>query len=286
MRTSVNFQYILKGREPEAAVKLIKEAGFEAIDFSFLEAPYYEESGFGEAWYRQLRKIADDNGIVFNQAHAPFATGFKDPERTETRFWEVVRSMKHAAILGIPVTVVHPQQQLCYYDEGNPERLFEINMEFYQRLIPYCREYGVKIALENMWQVNSQKRIDHSTCSTPEEMIRYHDTLNNPWVTCCLDLGHATLVGDTPAFIRALGADRLTALHVHDVDGTNDSHMPPYTGVTDWQEVAKALKDIGYRGDFTFEVCAWTRKLPMALHPQALKHLSDIGKDLTDQITN
>ena len=285
MRTSVNFQYILKDREPEAAVKLIKEAGFDAIDFSFLTPPYYEESGYGEDWYRQLRQIADDNGIIFNQAHAPFATGFKEPERTEVRFREVVRSMKHAAILGIPVTIVHPQQQLSYYDEGVPEQLFEINMEFYQRLIPYCEEYGVKVAVENMWQVNSEKRIDHSTCSTPEEMIRYHDTLNSPWVTCCLDLGHATLVGDTPAFIRALGAERLTSLHVHDVDGVHDNHMPPYTGVTNWQEVAKALKDIGYRGDFTFEVCAWTKKLPMALHPQALKHLSDIGKDLVNQIT-
>lgn len=285
MRTAVNFQFILKSRKPEEAVKLVKQAGLDAIDFSFLEEPYYAENGFGEDWYRDLRKIADDHGICFNQAHAPFSTSFKDPAKTEARFWEVVRSMKHAAILGIPVTVVHPMQHLCYYDEGVPEQLFEMNMDFYRRLIPYCEQYGVKVAVENMWQVNSEKRIDHSTCSTPAEMIRYHDTLHSPWITCCLDLGHATLVEDTPAFIRALGADRLGCLHVHDVDGVHDNHMPPYTGVTNWNEVAQALKDIGYRGDFTFEVCAWTKKLPMSLHGQALKLLADIGKDLVTQIT-
>ena len=284
MHISLDFQNIIKNREPEAAVKLIKEAGFDAIDFSFLTEPFFAESGFGEDWYRQLRQIADDNGIIFNQAHAPFGTSFKDPAKTQERFWEVVRSMKHAAILGIPVTVVHPMQHLCYYDEGAPEQLFEINMEFYQRLIPYCEEYGVKVALENMWQRNSEKRIDHSTCSTPEEMIRYHDTLNSPWITCCLDLGHATLVGDAPAFIRELGADRLTTLHVHDVDGVHDNHMPPYTGVTNWQEVAKALKDIGYRGDITFETPYWFC-MPMHLHGQALKLLADIGKYLVQQIT-
>ena len=284
MRVSVNFQYILKDREPRDAVMLAKNAGFEAIDFSFLEEPYYAESGFGEDWYRDLRKIADDHGIVFNQAHAPFSTSFKDPDRTEERFWEVVRSMKHAAILGIPVTVVHPMQHLRYCHEGAPEQLFQINMDFYRRLIPYCEEYGVKVALENMWQYEPKYVINHSTCSSPTEMIRYFDTLNSPWITCCLDLGHATLVEDTPAFIRALGAERLGALHVHDVDGVHDSHMPPYTGVTDWQQITEALKDIGYQGDFTFEVCAWLKKVPMCLHESALKLLSDSGHHLVKQI--
>ncbi|MBO5891491.1 MAG: sugar phosphate isomerase/epimerase [Oscillospiraceae bacterium] len=285
MKTSVNFQYILKNREPEAAVKLVKNAGFAAIDFGFLTEEYYAETGLGEDWYRQLRCFANHNGIVFNQAHAPYPTSFKDPAKTAVRFWEVVRAMKHAAILGIPVMVVHPMQHLRYYDDGAPELLFEMNMDFYRRLIPFCEEYGVKVALENMWQREPENVINHSTCSTPAEMIRYHDTLNSPWITCCLDLGHATLVEDTPAFIRALGADRLRALHVHDVDGIHDSHMPPYTGVTNWTQIAKALKDIGYRGDFTFEVCAWTNKLPMTLHEPALKLLSDIGHHLVNQIT-
>lgn len=285
MKVSLDSLYILKNREPEEAVKLVAKAGFDAIDFSFLEAPYYEESGFGEDWYRMVRQIADDNGIVFNQAHAPFGTSFKDPAKTEERFWEVVRSMKHAAILGIPVTVVHPQQHLCYYDEGVPEQLFEMNMDFYRRLLPYCEQYGVKVAVENMWQRNSQKCIDHSSCSTPAEMIRYHDTVDSPWITCCLDLGHATLVEDTPAFIRALGAERLGCLHVHDVDGFHDNHMPPYVGITKWDEVTAALKNICYQGDITFETPYWFRNLPMELHPQALKLLADIGKHFSAQIT-
>ena len=284
MHISLDFQNIIKNREPEEAVKLVKSAGFDAIDFSFLTEPYYAETGFGEDWYRQLRQIADDHGIVFNQAHAPFSTSFKDPEQTEKRFWEIIRSMKHAAILGIPVTVVHPMQHLCYYDKGVPEQLFVMNMDFYRRLIPHCEEYGVKVAVENMWQVNSHKCIDHSTCSTPAEMICYHDTLNSPWITCCLDVGHATLVEDTPTFIRALGAQRLGCLHVHDVDGVHDNHMPPYTGITNWDEIIDALKDIGYQGDITFETPYWFRNLPMPLHGQALKLLADIGKHMVSQI--
>lgn len=285
MKTSVNSLYILKNREPEEAVKLVAQSGLDAIDFSFLEPVYYQENGYDEAWYRRLRSIADSYGICFNQAHAPFSTSFKDPEQTKLRFQEIVRTMKYCQILGVPITVVHPMQHLRYYDAGAPEKLFEMNMDFYSSLIPYCEEHGVKVALENMWQCEPKNVINHSTCSTPAEMIRYHDTLNSPWITCCLDLGHATLVEDTPAFIRALGADRLGCLHVHDVDGVHDSHMPPYTGVTNWDHIAKALKDIGYRGDFTFEVCAWTNKLPQALHRSALQLLADIGKQLVGKIT-
>ena len=46
MRTSLDFQFIIQNREPEEAVKLIKNAGFDAIDFSFLTEPYYSETGF------------------------------------------------------------------------------------------------------------------------------------------------------------------------------------------------------------------------------------------------
>ena len=278
MRYSVDTEYIFPGRTPEEGIRLIAEAGFDAVDFSFTWDPYVLETGHGESWYRQLRKVAEANGVSFNQAHAPFASSYLDPEKTAVRFREIVRAMRHAGILGVDTVIVHPMRHLRYADAGIPEQLFEMNMEFYGKLIPYCQEYGVRIALENMWQYEPKGVINHSTCSTPAEMIRYHDTLNSPWVTCCLDLGHAALVEDVPGFIRALGPERLQALHVHDVDGVHDNHMPPFTGVGKWDQVGEALKEIGYRGVFTFETSYWFKKLPLDLHGDALKLLNKIGR--------
>ena len=34
-------------------------------------------------------------------------------------------------------------KEIC--DEGNPEKLFEYNMEYYKKLVPYCEEYNIKV---------------------------------------------------------------------------------------------------------------------------------------------
>ena len=38
--------------------------------------------------------------------------------------------------------------EIVFEKDGVPEQLFEINMDFYNRLKPYCEEYGIKVALE------------------------------------------------------------------------------------------------------------------------------------------
>ena len=83
-----------------------------------------------------------------------------------------------------------------------------------------------------------------------------------------------------------MGKNRLRALHVHDVDGFEDSHTLPYYGVTNWDLVAKALKEIGYEGDFTFEVIGFLTKLPKALYPSATTHLVSTGRHIMSQILN
>ena len=124
MRFSVDTEHIFPGRDPEEGVRLIAEAGFDAIDFTFMEDPYVKETGHGDDWYARLRKVAEDCGVSFNQAHAPFASSYTDPEKTAVRFQEIVRAMGHAGILGVDTVIVHPMQHLHYADEGVPERLF------------------------------------------------------------------------------------------------------------------------------------------------------------------
>ena len=96
--------------------------------------------------------------------------------------------------------------------KGHEEEIFQINMDFYRRLIPYCKEYGVKIAVENMWQRDKlRKCIVNDTCNTSAEFIRYVDNLDSEYVVACLDLGHVGLpLRDDEAqdMIRALGHDR------------------------------------------------------------------------------
>lgn len=260
------------------AIDILADAGYDALDFSQWDKDVYEAE-HGKEYYIEIRKYAEDKGLCFNQSHAPFGSSFEDEEKTAKRFDEIVTAVKRASYLGVKNIVVHPCQHLEYCQEGTPEKLFEYNMEFYKKLIPYCEEYGVKVALENMWQHTGM--INHSTCSRPEEFIKYLDELNNDCFVACLDIGHAALVReDIGDFIKKLGNKRLQCLHVHDVDGTNDSHTLPFFGVVDWEKVMKALAEIDYKGDLTFEADYFMNNKPDILLPDCEKLMAKTGRYL------
>ncbi len=279
MKLSSTTDQLQKAFGLEKSVELLADAGYDAIDFSQFDKSIYE-ADFGKDYYTEIRKLAESKGVYFNQSHAPYGSSFKDEEKTKKRFEEIVEAIKRASYLGVQNIIVHPCQHLEYAKEGNPEKLFEYNMEFYKRLIPYCEEYEIKVALENMWQYTGY--INHSTCSRPDEFIRYIDELNNDCFVACLDIGHAALVREDPdEFIKKLGNKRLKCLHVHDVDGVNDSHTLPYYGNINWEKVMKALADIDYKGDLTFEADdGFMGGKPQALLPDCALLMAKTGKHL------
>lgn len=265
-------------------IDILAQAGYDCADFSQFDE-YVYKADLSKAFLTELRKYAEDKGIRFNQSHAPFGSSFRDEEKTKKRFDEITEAMKRASILGVEHIIVHPCQHLEYAKEGNPEILFEYNMEFYNRLIPYCEEYGIKVALENMWQHTGM--INHSTCSRPAEFVRYLDSLNNDCFVACLDIGHAALVReDIPDFIKALGSKRLKCLHVHDVDGTHDSHTLPYYGSIQWERVMRALAEIEYKGDLTFEADEFLRNVPSELYADAEVLMAKVGRQLISTFEN
>lgn len=86
------------------------------------------------------------------------------------------------------MVVVHPLHHMPY--KGHEEEIFQLNMDYYRKLIPFAQKYGVKIGVENMWQRDPlRKCITADTCSDVNEFIRYIDTLDSEQITGCLDLG-------------------------------------------------------------------------------------------------
>ena len=175
------------------------------------------------------------------------------------------------AELGIETVVIHPIQDGPFKQKS--EELLLRSVEFYKSLIPMAREYGVKMATENMWQRDENRKIIDDTCASPEQLCRCVDMVDSEWLVACLDIGHVVLCDREPAdFIRALGPDRLKALHVHDNDKVSDQHVLPFTGKIDWLSTCSALGEIGYTGDFTFEILKSTDAVPAELCPDILKY--------------
>ena len=92
-------------------VKMLKEVGFTAFDFSMANAAFALEFLKDDSCYdfaRKLRAYADELGIACNQSHAPFPTLKEDDEWNRVMFEAVKRSIKVSQILGAKICVVHP----------------------------------------------------------------------------------------------------------------------------------------------------------------------------------
>ncbi len=270
-------------------VDMLYDAGFDAIDYSFFDISRYNPD-VSEAEYKQrfteLRKYAEDKGLYFNQSHAPHPSSLLDEAFTKRRFDELITALKNSSYLGVRNIIIHPLQHLRYYTGENVEALYEMNLEFYAKLIPYCKEYGITVCTENMWQYyGDSNKIWDSTCSRAEEFVRYIDGVNSPYIKACLDIGHTVLVGENPVkMIKTLG-NRIAALHVHDNDGIHDSHTLPFHGIIKWNEVAKALKDINYQGEITLETEGFfSKSFPREIYPEATKYMADVTRKFCDMI--
>ena len=253
---------------------IFAQAGFQGMDFNNDVREYFTTE-HDEAFYRDLGNYARERGIAICQAHAPFPSSYPEADKTELRFEQIVQGMKNASYLGAPMIVVHPCTHLNY--DENAEALFEINLDFYRRLIPYAREYNIKIAIENIGRV--------SVTSTPERLNKLYDTLGDPVFTVCFDVGHCLLQGVDPAeAIRAIG-DRLVngCTHVHDNLGDSDAHTLPFYGAVKWEEVMAALADIGYEGELNYEASNFLKNLPVDLYFDGLSYMAKVGKYLVDR---
>ena len=293
MKISMNISSLYSKYTCDEKIKCMqvcKDAGFDAVDFSLCEM-VDDASEFNGDDYREIalmyRKAADEMGLVINQTHAPFRfKNWTDEEHYNNVIYpRTVRSLEISAILGATVAVVHPLHYSEYH--GHEEEFFDLNMEFYKSLIPYCREYGIKCGIENMWRHDPRRRyIVHDTCSRKEELIRYVDTLDSEYMVVCLDVGHVGLpLQDDEAhdFVRALGHDRLQSLHIHDNDYKDDQHITPYAGKMNWAELMKSLGEIDYTGYFTYELNGkYVDTADDGFVPIAVKYTYDVAKYLTD----
>ncbi len=258
-------------------LKMMKEAGFDAYDFSLVNSTNagYPSAEHWEEEARAVKEYADDLGIVCNQAHAPFASWLKGNEEYNAAiFPEIERAIRVSGIVGAKVCVVHP----C--NRATPEE----NAQFYRRLLPVAKESGVKIGVENMWNWDDG-RVTPAACSDGVSFNAHLDLLDERYFGALLDIGHAEMQGVGTSAVEMINAlnSRLIALHIHDNNQRDDSHVLPFTMNIDFSAVCAALKGIGYQGDVTLEVF-FKQQMPLELFPTLVKHCAELANYLRNQI--
>ena len=268
------------------AARLIREAGFDCVDYScyyWKEQAHALEDGYRE-YARFLRAHLDGLGLTCNQSHAPFSMQYGQAfDQSNPEYQGVVRSMEAASILGASQIIIH---SIAMPEElrEDTEATHAYAMAYYRSLLPYAETFGIRIAAENLFARYKDRRFVYSgRLNTPETLSRVVKELDSPWVTACLDVGHAAMVGYEPEdFVRGMDAGALGAVHFQDGDYIEDRHTLPYLGQYHWAEIMKALAETGYAGDLTFEIYKYYQNLPDEAIPHALKMAEIVGRKLID----
>ena len=262
-------------------VRLNCEAGFEGIDLSVTRA--FCEDGY-KSLVREIKDITDSYGVTFEQSHGPIRkVKILDVEPEDQFLFRARRSIEVSGELGIKNMIIHPIRLA----PGSHEDQLGYNLELFEKLIPDAKGAGVRLAIENMCgykeDVNG-KQVKH-VCKTPEELAKYIDAFNSEWITGCLDTGHARISGESPAeFVRMLGRDRLTALHIQDCDGVGDLHTLPFLSKIEWQPFIEALAEIKYKGNITLEAVLFMKNMPTELYPAAARYMAEVARYIRDGV--
>ena len=272
----------------EYAIRMIKEAGFEAFDIGLeltrkgwplpfeyrIEVPDYKEKAAA------LRKLSQELEIPCCTSHGPCITGHENKEIYEHMLRQTIHSMEYAALVGAKAIVVHPIHIMNH--QTHREEQMQLNVEMYRRLAAYARDFGIKVAAETLIEAGPTGALVPAGCGRAEEFCRIAD-VDPDWITVCLDIGHASCAGvDIPSLIRELGKERLYMLHVHDNDLKGDLHIMPYQGKVNFGEIIQALRDIQFDGVLDMEVDLG--KFPNELFPDVAKLMCAVGKYMKAQI--
>jgi len=214
------------------------------------------------------------------QGHGAILDFGRKDENYSFNFELLKRSIKGAAILGIPWLTIHPST----FVEGGKiyERTHEKNVEFFKGLSSYCKKYGVGIAIENMWS-KTKEGIPHYAIRA-EELKALIEDIDRDNVGACWDVEHAGVEklpqGES---ILKLGK-HIKITHISDETGKNNIHVLPFTGNVQWEEVLNAFAEIDYDGTFSLEIQHYLPKMPMELVNEAMKLAYHTGEYLVKRL--
>ncbi len=250
------------------AIEIAKEAGADAVDFDTLSLDFRDKKSIYSksdeeiaAYFADIKEYANSLGIEIFQTHGRI-TGFRNiAEEDDALVENARRDLLAAKNLGARVCVMHTVTSIYIGAKPDPELMHKLDFDMFTRILPYAKQYGVKLATETFGdavqynacdffgQINEFKKAYDRVCAVGD-FAKYY--------SICMDCGHtnkATRYFQPSAgeVIRMFGKS-ISVLHLHDNDTFTDQHNIPLSGTIDWEDLLNALDEVGYDGVYNLEL--------------------------------
>jgi L-ribulose-5-phosphate 3-epimerase len=220
---------------PLAPFQLLKDAGFEGVE---LISP-------NELSLDDVLRARDKTGLIIHGVSGSqhWTSPLSDPDPTVVAHGMAAIRQEFAdckAYGGTTVLVVPARvtKNVGYRDA------YKRSQENIKKLIPDAEKFGVKIAIEEVW---------NKFLLSPVEFARYIDEFESPWVGAYFDVGNVVEYGYPEQWIHELGK-RILKVHIKEYAKDKRFKYPLGEGEIDWAAVRAALSEAGYDGWITAEV--------------------------------
>ncbi len=221
----------------EERIKIIADVGFDAVFTGWSKPGSLETPA----------RLIKEAGLIYQSVHAPFTKvnllwqEGPDGDAIQSMLADCLRD---CASVGVKTVVFHVW---IGFNEEHPTKL---GLRRYSELLSLAEELGIRIAFEN----------------TEGELYLqwvYDKLFASPAAGFCIDTGHEMCYNERGDLIRRYGSGgKLFCTHINDNFGRtgdkitwlDDSHVLPFDGTADWNDVARRLVDVGYDDILTAEL--------------------------------
>jgi L-ribulose-5-phosphate 3-epimerase len=241
----------------EWCIRRIAKYGYEGFDVIFAKIMELRPHEYDEA-VRKVRQAMSETGLAFSSigCHTTFVSPrYFDRENGIAKF---KRAIDSAADMGAETVVTLVGDG--YYDP--PLYNLMTRKEAWNQVVTATREVADYAAAKGIDV--SIELIQGTIINSVEAMLKLFELVDRPNVYCCVDVGtfYTTVKPrmPIPEAIRKLG-DRIKVTHVKDEVGfpniMQSQHVWFGGGYADFGEMARALKEVGYKHYNSVEWEAW-----------------------------
>ena len=254
MKKSVNQWAFPGGLSLGECLKLASDTGFEAVELAIAEEGTLNLDVTKEKTEKVAEEVRNAGLEVASLATGLFwkyslTSSSKDVSGRAKEI--VVKMLNVASWLGTDAILVVPGCVNVPWDPASEvvpyEVAYERAREALRELAPVAQKFEVHIGVENVW---------NNMLLSPLEMRKFIEEIDNPYVGVYFDVGNVLITGFPEHWISILGKI-IKRIHLKDFKtsvGNINGFCNLLEGDVNWQEVIKALKEIGYDSYVTAEI--------------------------------
>lgn len=243
---SVDWPNILKELSNREVARRIREIGYDGVELVF------DDSDFDPTKISEDKVLKTSGDFKSEHLETPsVATGVfwkynlgSDDERVRKKGIEYGKAGVRMA------SIVEASSLLVVPGVAAPEipydRLYKNAVESVRELAEFAEDYGVTIAVENVW---------NKFLYSPIEFRRFVMDIGMSNVKAYLDIANLLAISHPENWIQTLGSV-ISNVHMKDFDlhiGNINGFRNLLKGSINWSSVIRLLKNVGYKGYLTVE---------------------------------